>query len=213
MKKFRGIVVENCSCLVQGIMDWAGKNDCFNSITATSDWNEVKNLPEENDPLVLITTGKWINNSLDTHLFQEFLSKYQVKVLCLIDKSITHNIVELYNCGIQCMIAMDDPMEEFQWGIKELVSGKRHISSELLSTFLELRISIKSKRTYNVTLTKREEEILTLISQGFTNKEIALKLFLSKRTVDGYREAILDKFGARNTAQLITITSDTTESW
>jgi len=144
-------------------------------------------------------------------LFTEYLSKNQLKVLCFVDKSTTSNIVELYLCGIQCLIAIDDSQEEFLWGIKELVNGKRHVSSELLSTFLELRVSLKTNTLYNIKLTKREEEILNFISQGYTNKEIAVNLFLSKRTIDGYREAILNKFRVRNTAQLITLISKSHE--
>jgi len=208
MNKFNGIIVETSFCLVQGILDWISKNDYFRSIKATSDWKEVKKLAEENGNIILVTTGKWINQYPGIQLFKEYFTKNQVKALCFIDKSTTHNIVELYNAGIQCLIAMDDSQEEFIWGIKELINGKRYISSELLSAFMELRISLKSGKPNNATLTSREEEILSLISQGYTNKEIAVKLFLSKRTVDGYRESILYKFGARNTAQLIAITSE-----
>jgi DNA-binding NarL/FixJ family response regulator len=212
MNKFKGIVVENCSCLIQGILDWLGKNDHFSSVTTTSDWDEVKKLSEEAGDIILVTTGKWITHSLGIKLFKEFFSKNQVKTLCFVDKNTTHNIVELYHAGIQCLIAMDDTLEEFSWGIKELVFGKRYISSELLSTFLELRISLKTKPSQYITLTKREEEILSLISKGYTNKEISVNLFLSKRTVDGYRESILYKFGARNTAQLIAITAENNHS-
>jgi two-component system, NarL family, response regulator NreC len=206
--KYKGVVAESCPCLVQGILDWLDKNDHFASLTTTSSWEEIKKLVDESDPVILITSGKWITHSIGIPLFMEYCSKNQVKVLCIVDKDTTKNIVELYNCGIQCLIAMNDSQEEFLWGVKELVNGKRHISSELFSSFLELRVSLKTNMLHHISLTKREEEILSLVSKGHTNKEIAVKLFISKRTVDGYRESILDKFGARNTAQLITITTN-----
>jgi DNA-binding NarL/FixJ family response regulator len=208
MNKFNGIVVETSFCLVQGIKDWVSKNDHFSSIQAAFDWEEVKKLSKENGDIILVTTGKWINQYPGIQLFKEYFSRNQVKTLCLIDKNTTHNIVDLYHAGIQCFIAMDDSQEEFTGGLKELVNGKRFISSELLSTFLELRVTLKTNQSQNITLTKREEEVLDLISKGFTNKEISAKLFLSKRTIDGYRESILYKFGARNTAQLITIRAE-----
>jgi DNA-binding NarL/FixJ family response regulator len=52
-------------------------------------------------------------------------------------------------------------------------------------------------------LTTREREILTMICQECTTNEIADKLFLSVRTVDGHRNNLLEKTGARNTAGLI----------
>jgi len=51
--------------------------------------------------------------------------------------------------------------------------------------------------------TKREIEILKLICQQYTNAEIAEKLFLSQRTVDGHRNNLLEKTGARNTVGLV----------
>jgi DNA-binding NarL/FixJ family response regulator len=46
-------------------------------------------------------------------------------------------------------------------------------------------------------------EVLCLIADGYTNQEIADKIFSGKRTVEGYRQSLIDKTGARNTAALI----------
>lgn len=54
-----------------------------------------------------------------------------------------------------------------------------------------------------VSLTPREKEVLNLICHEYTNAEIAEKLFLSMRTVDGHRTNLLQKTGARNTAGLV----------
>ena len=52
-------------------------------------------------------------------------------------------------------------------------------------------------------LTPREKEVLVLICHEYTTPEIADKLFLSVRTVDGHRNNLLEKTGARNTAGLV----------
>ncbi|MBN2484960.1 MAG: response regulator transcription factor [Bacteroidales bacterium] len=52
-------------------------------------------------------------------------------------------------------------------------------------------------------LTRRELEVLKLISDGLTNNEIAEKIFISPLTVDSHRKNLLTKFGARNTALLV----------
>jgi PAS domain S-box-containing protein len=54
-----------------------------------------------------------------------------------------------------------------------------------------------------VHLTVREKEILQLVCQGYTNSEIAEKLYLSNRTVDNHRANILSKTGSKNTAYLV----------
>ena len=54
-------------------------------------------------------------------------------------------------------------------------------------------------------LTKREKEILSLISEGFTNHQIAGKLFISPLTVDSHRKNLLTKLNANNTASLVRV--------
>ena len=55
----------------------------------------------------------------------------------------------------------------------------------------------------DISLTKREEAILQLITEGCTSQQIADKLFLSLPTIKWYRKRLLQKFGAQNTAELV----------
>ncbi len=52
-------------------------------------------------------------------------------------------------------------------------------------------------------LSRREMEVLRLIAEGYTNAEIADKLFASKRTIESHRQHLIEKTKARNTATLI----------
>ena len=54
-----------------------------------------------------------------------------------------------------------------------------------------------------VAISEREAGVLSLIAQGLTSSEISDRLFMSKRTVESYRRALMDKTGAKNTAELI----------
>ncbi len=55
----------------------------------------------------------------------------------------------------------------------------------------------KSGPDHECTLTKREEEILNLLREGFTSRVIASKLFISVHTVDTHRRNIIDKMGTK----------------
>ncbi|RPI52141.1 MAG: LuxR family transcriptional regulator [Deltaproteobacteria bacterium] len=52
-------------------------------------------------------------------------------------------------------------------------------------------------------VTAREREILELISQGFSTKEIAYRLYISEETVKSHRHHLFNKFSARNSPHLI----------
>ena len=57
-------------------------------------------------------------------------------------------------------------------------------------------------------ITRRESDVLKLLAEGFTNLEIADRLFISPLTVDSHRKNLIVKLQARNTASLIKIASD-----
>ncbi|WP_431216947.1 response regulator transcription factor [Puia sp. P3] len=52
-------------------------------------------------------------------------------------------------------------------------------------------------------ISRREREVLSLIAEGFTNPEIAEKLFVSPFTVDSHRKNLIAKLNVKNTAMLI----------
>lgn len=55
----------------------------------------------------------------------------------------------------------------------------------------------------NLFLTTRERELLSLVVEGYTNREIADKLFLGVETINSYRKNLLLKLGAKNTAAMV----------
>lgn len=63
--------------------------------------------------------------------------------------------------------------------------------------------SVKTRFDNNDELSSREIDVLKLICLEYTNKEIADRLFLSKRTIEGHRQRILEKVGAKNTVGLV----------
>ena len=62
---------------------------------------------------------------------------------------------------------------------------------------------VKRHHLAHVEISSREKEVLQLICEQYTTAEIATKLFISPRTVDGHRNNLLEKTGARNTAGLV----------
>jgi DNA-binding NarL/FixJ family response regulator len=78
------------------------------------------------------------------------------------------------------------------------------VANTVEATFiLNKRFARKSAFSNNERLTERELQVIQLIAQGFTNKEIAQKLYISLETVKSHRKHLLLKTRSKNTALLI----------
>ena len=86
--------------------------------------------------------------------------------------------------------------EELMEGITTVMKGKNYFS-------MEAALALRETQNAMPLISRREREVLTLIADGFTNAEIAGKLFISIPTVNTHRKSLLAKFNVGNTAGLI----------
>jgi len=89
--------------------------------------------------------------------------------------------------------------------LKMIISGKQYIDPSLSENVLELLIDSKPRtntRDQNQ-LTNREREILQLIAENFSSKEIGDKLNISHRTVDRHRYNFMKKLGLKNRLEIV----------
>jgi len=93
------------------------------------------------------------------------------------------------------------------FSLKHIETGKKYVCAELSVNMLQKLINngalVHEHVTNDLEFSSREIEVLQLIAEGLTNLEMADKLFISKRTVEGHRQSLLDKTESRNTAKLI----------
>jgi DNA-binding NarL/FixJ family response regulator len=89
--------------------------------------------------------------------------------------------------------------------IESVLSGKPYfspgISEKVLEGYLEGRKTLKTTSSWE-TITRREREVLKLIGEAYTNKEIADLLCISVKTVEKHRSNIMEKLDLHNTAAL-----------
>lgn len=90
--------------------------------------------------------------------------------------------------------------DELIKAIQTVAAGEKYFSAEVGAQLMN-HVSGKDKSGPDL-LTRREREILSLISQGFTDKEIAEKVFLSPLTITTHRKNILSKLNLKNKVEL-----------
>jgi two-component system response regulator NreC len=89
--------------------------------------------------------------------------------------------------------------EELIGAIRKVASSQSYFSTEVTLSLLNPTQSNQPTEL----LTERETEIIKLIAEGFSNKEIGSKLFISHRTVDTHRTNLMKKLDVSNIAGLI----------
>ena len=120
---------------------------------------------------------------------------------------------ELVTAGIQCGIDGYLPKDVDQHilieAIRTVKDGGRSFNEAITNLVFEDFYQKKKlttttgKVTLPNDLTKREQEVLSLVASGKSNSEIADELFISIKTVDTHKSHILDKLGLKNTAELV----------
>lgn len=95
--------------------------------------------------------------------------------------------------------------EEVLLAVRRVANGKKYFSEDIASLLLGDARPSRSNRSPFPALSRREKEVLQLITDEKTTQEIADELFISFGTVETHRRNILSKLGARNTAGLVRI--------
>jgi DNA-binding NarL/FixJ family response regulator len=136
------------------------------------------------------------------------LSYPEIKVIVLSMLDHEKYVIEAFRAGACGYILKNVSSEELIFALRHIYSTNERylcneISLKLLDRLITMPDTIALADHLNIDLSKRELEVLALIAEGYTNQEIAEKLFTSKRTVEGHRQNLIDKTGARNTAALI----------
>ena len=115
-------------------------------------------------------------------------------------------INDAFRAGADGYLLKDCSKAELFSGISKVLKGEKYCSrsiSHILASNLLNSDSFGNKRNSKLEVTKREREILQLISEGYSNKEISEKLYLSVKTINAHRKNILKKLDSKNTAGLI----------
>ncbi|MBK7788130.1 MAG: response regulator transcription factor [Saprospiraceae bacterium] len=111
-------------------------------------------------------------------------------------------ILKLLDEGAAGYLAKNEDPATVLTTIRNVAQRGFYINDYILNLIRNRRL-LSRKKPIQSELTPREIEVLKLICQEFTNKEIAEKLYISARTVEGHRKSILEKTECKSTAGLV----------
>jgi DNA-binding NarL/FixJ family response regulator len=129
-----------------------------------------------------------------------------VKVIALSMHSDRRFVGEMLKAGASGYLLKECAFEELANAIRAVVANRTYLSPEIAESVIQdyAHILSKSKKDLSVfsILTNREREVLQLMAEGNTTREIASLLGISVKTVETYRRLIMDKLNIYSIAEL-----------
>jgi DNA-binding NarL/FixJ family response regulator len=150
--------------------------------------------------IVLLDISMPILNGYDTTI--KALAKHpNLKIIILTMLNEEQYYVKMIEAGVRGFILKKSGTEELFKAIEEVAKGNSYFAQDLLKN---MALIFNNSRSNNqLKLNSREKKVLTLICNGYTNKEISEKLFLSTKSIEKYRTALLQKTNTKNAAHLV----------
>ena len=156
-----------------------------------------------NFDVILMDIDMPVMNGIDA-LKEIKRTKPETKVIILSMHDESGMIKNLLAIGADGYILKSTTQEELIRAILKVAAGGKYFSADVTLSLLNASQSpLQTPKQQTEILTVREEEILKLIAEGFSNKEIGARLFISHRTVDTHRTNLMKKLNVVNIAGLI----------
>lgn len=129
----------------------------------------------------------------------------EVRILALTVHSDDENIFRILRAGASGYLLKKAAPDELISAVRSLYRGEAHLGSSISESVIEAlrdKVSLTDSESRYHELTDREGEILQLIAEGNTTKEIADKLYISTNTVSTHRKNLMEKLGIHSIAGL-----------
>jgi DNA-binding NarL/FixJ family response regulator len=176
-------------------------------IGEASDGEELVELTRKLKPDVVVTDIKMpkMDGLQAAKILSEEFPGMGIVALSMIDEE--NLIVDMMEAGAKGYLLKNAHKNEIIEAIKAVDEGHIYYcdgtSAKLSRMIAESNKIPFGKKTFRPELTQKEIDVVLLICQEKTNKEIADRLNLSIRTIEGYRDRIFEKIGARNSAGVV----------
>jgi DNA-binding NarL/FixJ family response regulator len=132
----------------------------------------------------------------------------EIKFIAVTPEQSAQTLIDALRAGVTSYIKKDCDIPEIMDSVVETAKGNRFFCGQILETIRKANIDVENIDCDAFTceplsLSDREIEVITLISEGYTNQQIAEMLFLSAHTVNTHRKNIMSKLGVKNTAGIV----------
>ena len=200
----RILLADDHGIIRQGIRLLLEKEEDIEVIAEAADGREVLNLTRELKPDVVIMDISMPNlNGVDAtyQLVREF---NKVKVIALSIHSSRQFVTDMLKAGASGYLLKECLADELVRAIRTVTSGDVYLSPKAASTVVDNYVKHVLPETEGETksLTEREREVLQLVAEGKSTKQIAAELHVSDKAIEATRRKIMEKIGVHSVAEM-----------
>ncbi|MBH1959892.1 MAG: response regulator transcription factor [Flavobacteriia bacterium] len=200
------ILADDHAIFLKGLRMMVNECSNFKVIGEASNGQELLDLLDQMNPDVILTDIKMpVMNGVEAT--KAAVEKYpHLKIMALTMFSDLKYMRLMAEAGASGFILKSIGKADLELAINTVSSGKTYFSPQLLGEMAEAD-PVESSGIFledvNERLTERELDVLQYIVKGLSTQEIADRLFISKRTVEGHRANLILKTGTRNVVDLV----------
>lgn len=204
MNPIRVILVDDHKLVRDGIKALLLGEMSIKIIGEAEDADGLYILLSNNTPEVLLLDIQLVGKSgieISKHLSEKYPC---LKILILSSNTDEDIIVEAVKAGVKGFLSKDTSREELILAIETLHRNENYFGEKINNIVYRSYVKkINNPSELYHCLSDRETEIMTLVAEGLSNKEIANKLFISPRTIDTHKANILSKLNLSSTVDLV----------
>lgn len=202
----RVVIADDHEIFRDGLVLMLSKQDTITLAGQASDGQELLRLVADTRPDLILTDIKMprLDGITATRMLLQQDPGLKIIALSMFEEE--NLIVEMLEAGAKGYLLKNADKQEILDAIYTVHEGNifycKHTTARLASLIVKSKFDPDKQRTHFL-FTDREREIIHLICRQFTAQEIGEQLYLSKRTVEGYRTRILEKMNVKNAAGVV----------
>jgi len=207
-QKYRIMLVEDHAIIREGLRSLFSSERDFEVVAEAEEGRTALRLAENHRPDLVVTDLSM--PQMDGIDLIATLKKQnpKIRVIALTVHRNDEYVLAALKAGADGYILKEANYSELITAARAALRGKHYLSPEISGNLIQVYLEGEKgprKKSPLETLSRREREIVSLIADGQTNKEIADRLCISVKTVETHRYKIMTKLNVHNAAALITV--------
>jgi len=201
MLNTRVLLADDHAVVAQGLEALLKKS--FDLVGVVHDGRALVDAAEKLRPDVIVTDISMPGlNGLDA-IRQIRAHRPAAKIVVLTMHQDTQLAVEAFRAGASGYVLKVSPAEELIRAISEVAEGRGYVTSVLAKDLITILLEARRHASGDPALTPRQREVLQLVAEGRTMKEVASILNISPRTAESHKYEIMQVLGVETTAALV----------